>query len=217
VRRHSVVPVASVEDLLQRGHTTGAPALTLRVHEHPTVEETDIIAAAVAGRSDSCAWIVEQYTPVAYRFALRMFGNEQDARDAAQDTMVKVLRNLDRYDPRWRFTTWMFSIARNTCIDEHRRRRWRSDSPAPDVADDRPSAYEITARGRKAEVLHEALQDIPPLYREVLVLYHFEHLKYQEIADSLGIPIGTVMNRIFRARKKLRDAYERLEGAGGSP
>jgi RNA polymerase sigma-70 factor (ECF subfamily) len=111
----------------------------------------------------------------------------------------------------------MFSIARNTCIDEHRRRRWRSDSELPDVADSAPDALELTSRNRKNEHLHEALQTIPPLYREVLVMYHFEHLKYQEIADALAIPIGTVMNRIFRARAKLRDAYEHIESRDGTP
>jgi RNA polymerase sigma-70 factor, ECF subfamily len=155
---------------------------------------------------------------VVYRFALRMFGNEQDARDAAQDTMVKLLRSLHRYDRQWRFQTWALGIARNTCIDEFRRRRRRSDQEAPDVADPAPGPHERTARQERADAVHAALEQVPPLYREVLVLYHFEHLKYQEIADLLGIPIGTVMNRIFRARGKLRVAYEQaLGGAAGAP
>lgn len=189
-------------------------ALSLRLHDNNQSEAT-WIEAARNGDAEAQNWLIDRFTPPLYRFSLRMLGNEQDARDAAQDTMVKVLKNLHRYDDRWKFTTWIFSICRNTCIDEHRRRRWRSDSEVPDVADHRPNALDNTTRNRKADRLHQALQLIPPLYREVLVLYHFEHLKYQEIAQTLDIPIGTVMNRIFRARRKLRDAYERVESGEG--
>lgn len=141
-----------------------------------------------------------------------MLSNDQDAGDAAQDTLVKVLRNLHRYDPTRSFSTWVFGIARNTCIDEHRRRKRRAWDEPGDVADLRPSPMQDASRYQRAEILERALQDIPPMYREVLVLYHFEHKKYKEIAEVLELPLGTVMNRIFRARKKLRAAYEQHGG-----
>ncbi len=142
-----------------------------------------------------------------------MLRNEEDARDAAQDTLVKVLRNLDKYDPARSFKTWVFGIARNTCIDEHRRRRRRAWDEPGEIVDTAPTALQEVARLQRAEQLHEALDRIPPMYREVLVLYHFEHLKYVEIAEALELPMGTVMNRIFRARQKLRDAYETEGGS----
>ena len=184
-----------------------SPPLTLRAHPNVFEEKARIIEAS-NGDEQARGWIVHHYTPVVYRFALRMLRNEQDARDVTQDTLVKVLRSLHRYDPQWRFGTWVISIARNTCIDEFRKRRRRSTSEAPDVADDAPGPDALTVRSEQAARLHGALGDLSPLYREVLVLYHFQHLKYQEIADLLAIPIGTVMNRIFRARRKLRVAYE---------
>lgn len=140
-----------------------------------------------------------------------MLSNDEDARDAAQDTMVKVLRHLHRYDRHRSFSTWAFGIARNTCIDVHRRRKRRSFEPPRDVRDERPSPLANVTLLRESDRLHEALATLPPMYREVLVLYHFEHLKYSEIAQTLDIPIGTVMNRIFRARRKLRGAFEGLE------
>ena len=143
-----------------------------------------------------------------FRFARRMLTNDEDARDVSQETLVKVLRNLDQFDPERKFSTWVFGIARNTCIDEHRRRKRRSWEEPGDVVDERPSPAENVARLQRAERLEDALEHLPPMYREVLVLYHFEHLKYQEIADILELPIGTVMNRIFRARKKLRSIYD---------
>ena len=145
-----------------------------------------------------------------------MMRNEQDAHDVSQDTMVKALKNLHRYNDNWRFSTWLISIARNTCIDEFRKRKRRSYDEPPDVVDHGPSPLELASQQRRAERVHRALDTIPPLYSEVLILYHFEHLKYKEIADLLEIPIGTVMNRIFRARKKLRVAYDDLDGGEGA-
>lgn len=141
--------------------------------------------------------------------------NDEDAGDAAQETLVKVLRNLDRYDPTRSFATWVFGIARNTCIDEHRRRKRRAWDEPGDVVDVAPSPLQHAARFQRAELLERALTGLPPMYREILVLYHFEHRKYTEIADILELPLGTVMNRIFRARKKLRALYE--EHGGDQP
>ncbi len=137
-----------------------------------------------------------------------MLRNDQDARDATQDTLMKVMRHLDRFKTELRFSTWVFSIARNTCIDEYRRRRRLVDlHPDREVRDTGPSPAEETSRAMRAERLHEALAQLPDMYREILVLYHFEHLKYSEISEALGIPMGTVMNRIFRARRRLRKLY----------
>lgn len=181
----------------------------LRLHATHDDEPT-FIALAADGDVEAREWLVRRWTPSMYRFALRMLSDDQEARDAAQDTMIKVLRHLDRYDQTRSFGTWVFGIARNTCIDEHRRRRRRGLDPAPDVADVRPGPLQKVSRQQRAQRVHEALQLVPPTYREVLVRYHFEHLKYTEIAEALGIPLGPVMNRIFGARGKLRDACEIL-------
>lgn len=188
--------------------------LALRLHTDED-DEPARIAAARDGDPAAQAWLIRRWTPPIYRFALRMLADEQDARDAAQDSLIKVLRNLGQYDPNRRFSTWVFGIARNTCIDEHRRRRRRSWDEPGDVVCDAPTPLQEISRTQRARRLQQALEQLPPLYREVLVLYHFEHLKYQEIADVLGIPIGTVMNRIFRARKKLRGIYD--AELGGEP
>ena len=179
-------------------------------------DEARHIQAAIDGDRLARDWLVERFSPSVRRFALHMMGNEQDAHDVTQETMVKALRNLHRYNDNWRFSTWLISIARNTCIDEFRKRKRRSYDEPPEVIDHGPSPLEIASQQRRARRLHTALETIPPLYREVLVLYHFEHLKYQEIADLLEIPIGTVMNRIFRARRKLRTAYDILDGGEGA-
>jgi RNA polymerase sigma-70 factor (ECF subfamily) len=185
--------------------------LALRLHEGHA-EESARITSAKAGDQASRDWLVRKWTPAVFRFSRRMLGNDEDARDAAQDTLVKVLRHLDRFDSSRAFSTWVFGIARNTCIDEYRRRKRRAWEEPPEVVDPGPSPLFEATRSQRADQLNASLDCLSPMYREILVLYHFEHLKYAEIADVLDVPIGTVMNRIFRARRKLRDHYESRGG-----
>ncbi len=142
-----------------------------------------------------------------------MLRNEQDARDVTQETLLRVLRNLHRYDPKYRFTTWAFTIARNACIDEQRKRKRIGPATDREVVDPAPSPLAQTQQRLRAARLECAMDELPDKYREILVLYHFEHLKYAEIAEVLSIPLGTVMNRIFRARKRLRVLYEDQEAS----
>ncbi len=178
--------------------------------------EAQRIQDAISGDPEARDWLVEHFSATVLRFTIHMMGNEQDARDATQEPMVKVLRNLHRYNDSWRFSTWIIAIARNTCIDEFRRRRRRSYGEAPDVADTAPSPLELSSQQQRARRLHQALEMIPSLYREVLILYHFEHRTYKEISAMLEIPIGTVMNRIFRARRRLRAAYDVIDSGEGA-
>lgn len=169
-------------------------------------------AAAVAGAADgdpaAREWLVRRWTPAVWRFCVRMVGDEQDASDITQDVMIRVLSNLDRYDRTRSFSTWVFGIARNACIDEHRRRQHRRHDPLAEVVDAGPSPLHEATREQRAQQLRAALDQLPDMYREVLVLFHFEHLKYTEIAEALALPLGTVMNRIFRARQKVRALIE---------
>lgn len=144
---------------------------------------------------------------------MRLTQNEQDARDATQDTFVKVLRKMDTYDERWRFQTWLYSIARNTCIDIHRRRKRRPESPEKDVASGGLSPLDHAERRHDASRVHRALATLPDIYREIIELYHLDGMLYREISDVTGLPMGTVMNRLFRARRKLKQALEAMDAA----
>lgn len=176
------------------------------------VDDAAHIEAARDGDPQAQSWLVQRWQGPLYRYALRIMGSEEDAHDAVQDTLVKMLRKIDQYDDQYAFSTWVFGICRNTCIDTFRRRKKRSWEEPGEVVDTAPSPMSRVSKSQEAKLLEQALQQLSPMYREVLLLYHFEHLKYREIADTLEIPMGTVMNRIFRARKKLRTAYEDLGG-----
>ena len=150
------------------------------------------------------------YTPPIYRYCLRMLRQPEIAQEISQEVMLRALSKLQRYDPQRSFKTWIFSIARNACIDAHRKKRPTQSSDTLVIADTRELPDETVDRRERAARLNRAVDSLPDLYREVIVLYHYEHLKYQEIADALDVPLGTIMNRIFRARAKLR---EKLGGA----
>ncbi len=185
--------------------------LALKVHDRLD-DDAAAVAAARAGDPLAKEALVRRWTEPVYRFAYRMLLNEADARDAAQETLVKVLRNLDQFDMVRPFSTWVFGIARNTCIDEHRRRGRKSWEVPGDIPDLAPSPLQEATAAERAAQVTRALAELPPMYREVLVMYHFEHLKYVEIAEVIGVPLGTVMNRIFRARQRLRELYESQGG-----
>lgn len=174
----------------------------------------------LAQRGDPAALtaLVQALSPGILRFSLRMTRSEEEARDITQETFLRMIKSLDRYDASWSFSTWVYRIARNLCIDKARHKsRWRFRWPSrrdedteeedlmaelPDGADsqlDRLLSVEVGA------TLEQALLKLKPNYREILVLYHFEELSYQDIAQVLQLPLGTVMNRIFRARQQLRE------------
>ena len=147
-----------------------------------------------------------QTTALAYRAARRIVRTEAEAHDIAHDTIVKILTKRHQYRPEWKFNTWVATIARNTAIDWLRKRKRLSWSEVPDVACPADGPDKAAERAQAQSMVHAALHSIPPIYREVLELHHFQDLKYREIADCLDVPIGTVMNRIFRARGKMREA-----------
>jgi len=134
--------------------------------------------------------------------------NAVEAKDLAQDSLIKVLTNLKRYNPEWKFSTWVITITRNTCIDWLRKQKRLSWGEVPDVAATLPLPDAILCDAQTAQMVRDALESLPPIYREVIEMHHFQDLKYREIASDLNLPIGTVMNRIFRARRKMKAAIE---------
>ncbi len=145
----------------------------------------------------------------------RFTGDLEDARDVTQEVFVKVYGALDSYDSRYKFSTWLFRIAGNAAIDHLRRRKVRPISIEPpqdedgprriDPADTRPDPHEDLARQRLRRALDAAIEKLPWDYRELISLRHYGELPYEEIAELKGMPLGTVKNKLFRARRALRD------------
>jgi len=184
----------------------------------PAVAESDMDAERSAilmcqkGSRDAFGTIVKRYMRRAYLAAVALVGNREDAMDISQEAFVKAYRAIRRFDPDRPFYPWFLRILRNQCFDWLRKRRAR---PAGDLVADLPDGRmnpEVLAR--KDEIREEVWNGVRQLAerdREIIVLRHFQHLSYAEIAETLGIPQGTVMSRLFTARSRLRELLkERL-------
>lgn len=143
-----------------------------------------------------------------YTYAYRLTGDAQDANDLVQEVLIRVRRGLRTYRP-GSFEGWLWRITRNAFLDEVRRRKRRPTVPLPDTdlghAGTSPPADVELARNRLGEDVQAALLELPYEFREAVVLCDVVGLAYDEIAEAVGIPIGTVRSRIHRGRRLLRE------------
>lgn len=187
-----------------------------RVAERNDPDDADLVRRILAGDGSGFETLVTRYQQRIFRFISRYTKDAEDARDVSQEVFLKVYGALDGYDPRYRFSTWLFRIAGNAAIDHLRRRRGRTvplESPPDedgetrsiDPRDQRPDPLEHLSRSRLRQAIDDAIEKLPDDYRELISLRHYGELPYEEIADLKGMPLGTVKNKLFRARRALRD------------
>jgi len=164
-----------------------------------------LVDRCLAGDARAFDELINCYKRQVFALIFRLVRNQTDAEDIAQETFIKAYRNLSSYDPTHPFITWLFKIAHNSAIDFLRARKPESlsihDEENPlDIEDTQLSLEEKIEASSQQELIEQVLGTLPPLYREILVLRHQQELSYEEIAESLDIPVGTVKIRLFRAR-----------------
>jgi RNA polymerase sigma-70 factor (ECF subfamily) len=174
-------------------------------------------------RGDQAAWdqIVRNYWRKVFNIAYRFVGRHDEAEDLTQDIFFKIFKALATFDRRANFQTWLISISRNLCIDHYRSVRKERETMARDV-DPAGLSPVSTARGPHHELeqsdlrhrIRTALAVLPPPLREAVVLRDLQEFSYQEIADRLQLPEGTVKSRINRGRLELAKQLTRLESQG---
>ncbi|MCX6736293.1 MAG: sigma-70 family RNA polymerase sigma factor [Candidatus Parcubacteria bacterium] len=179
-------------------------------------DDRQLIASAIVGDDDAFAFLVHRHLPAVYNFAYR-FGGKEEADDIAQETFFKIWKNLKKFRPEENFKTWMFSIARNTTIDHMRKKRDITFSNFENadgenffeetLTDTEPLADEIFARAEKEKHLEKFLAELPPLYREVLILHYQNNFTFEEIGQILKKPIHTVKSQHRRALEQLRGLF----------
>ena len=170
------------------------------------IEEALLISRARDGDQEAFRQLVERYQGAVYNLAYRMLGDPGDAEDAAQEIFVRIYRQLGRYDPARKFSTWTLAIATNYCIDQLRRRRMQlvpleNIIPWARAREAGPEGEAITQEQR--DEVQRLITQLPEKYRAPLVLRYFDELSCAEIAEVLGLPEGTVKTQIHRARKAL--------------
>jgi RNA polymerase sigma-70 factor (ECF subfamily) len=191
--------------------------------EEPRSTEEALTRAAASGDRRAFARLVDLHKRTVFGLCLRLLQDREEARDAAQETFVRAWGAMATYDSTHPFAPWLLRIARNHCVDQARRRipsarRVELDAPVygdtepPQLPDgDATGADEQLAHAQLAISLEGAVAALPTNYREVIHLFHVEHMSYKEIAATMEIPIGTVMTWLHRARARLREALQEKE------
>ena len=183
--------------------------------------DTDLVSRILAGEEVLFELLVRRYQTRVVAHVSRMVGSREDAFDLSQEIFLKVFQALDRYNPEFKFSTWLFRIAGNAAIDHLRKRRPRTvplEIPDPEsrsgvsAIEHESSVLDPYGELRNVErgrAISRAIADLPPEFRELITLRHFGGLSYEEIARVKNMPLGTVKNKLFRARVVLK---ERLAG-----
>lgn len=181
--------------------------------------DQEIILLAREGRQSAFRELIDRYQRPVFSLIYRLVRDRELAEDLAQDTFIKVLNALDRYDPKFRFSSWVFKIAHNTALDALRRREpvmLSLDGSPHATTEDEATASALTAvshdpspedhavQRELGEEIEQGLAMLRPEYRTAIVLFHLEGLAYEEIAQVMGLPLGTVKTFIHRGRKELR-------------
>jgi RNA polymerase sigma-70 factor, ECF subfamily len=183
------------------------------------VDERSIMERCRNGDREAFSAIVQHYMKPAYYVALGYVGRPEDALDLSQEAFVTAFRHLKRFDPSRNFFPWFYSILKNLCINHLNRLRRRREDSINQMAEETGelSIPVETADPERSLVqkdlemkIGSALARLHHKEREIIILQHFQDYSYREIADLLGIPIGTVMSRLYGARRALRRELERM-------
>jgi RNA polymerase sigma-70 factor, ECF subfamily len=169
-------------------------------------DDSEFVADAQAGDTEALDMLLRRHYDRVHALCRRLAGNESDALDATQEALIAVVRGLPRFDGRAAFTTWLYRVATNACLDELRRRRRR---PEPKSVDDEyegttaagPPTFDQSVADRLA--IDEAMAGLAEDFRVAVVLRDVVGLDYAEIATALDVPPGTVRSRIARGRAEL--------------
>jgi RNA polymerase sigma-70 factor (ECF subfamily) len=175
---------------------------------------------------DQSAWdlIVRQHWRKVFNVAYKFVGRHDEAEDLAQDIFLKVFKSLDTFDRRANFQTWLISVSRNLCIDHYRsvrkeRETINRDVDASELSPTAPdeSPFDAIEQQDRVMLLRQALAALPESLRTAVLMRDIQELSYQEIADALRLPEGTVKSRINRGRTELARQIRKLRGDDYSP
>lgn len=180
-------------------------------------DDNVLIARAQKGDRDALDSLIRRYEKRAYQYAFRLTSNSEEAADVVADAFVRVFSALPNFKGNSAFTTWLYRILTNCFLDHRKKERTRQATSLESVLhtaegelerqfeseDDTPG--ELTERKHREEIFEAAVATLPEYQRVMITLYHGEMLSYEEIADTLDLPIGTVKSRLNRARLSLRE------------
>jgi RNA polymerase sigma-70 factor (ECF subfamily) len=196
-----------------------------RLLDLANLPDADLVARALDGRDEAYRELIRRYERPVFSLVYRMVRDREQAEDLAQETFIKVLNNIEKYSPEFKFSSWILKIANNLAIDALRRRRLDTVSidgsaNAATMAEVEATSIELADRGETAldelanrelgSAIEQAIGRLRPMYRSCILMRHVDGRSYEEIAQLLDLPLGTVKTYIHRARHELREALEHL-------
>lgn len=180
------------------------------------LDNSQLIDKALEGEQKACAELVNRFKPRIFNLVIKMVKNREEAEDLTQETFIKAFNSLATFNADYAFSTWLYKIAVNNCIDHFRKKRLKTfpiDNPItlkdgeiqrefPDQSGREPEKSLLSKE--QSNLIQNAINQLPPKYQKVIILRHKKDQSYEEISEHLHIPIGTVKVRIFRAREMLK-------------
>lgn len=181
--------------------------------------DSDLVKRAKKGDGKAYDELNRLYKDAVYSIIYRMVHNRQEAEDLTQEAFIKAYNSINSFNEEYAFSTWLFKIATNNCIDFFRKRKLRTYSMEKTVkykddeiqieyADPNPTAEKELLSSEKSRMIKHAVEKLPEKYKTAIVLRHHEERSYEEIAEILNLPLGTVKARIFRAREMLKKSLK---------
>lgn len=188
------------------------------------LKDLTLIEAAMKGNQTAYAELMDRYRDTIYFMLLKMVKNRNDAEDLTIEAFGKAFKNLHQYTPNYAFSTWLFKIASNNCIDFLRKKKnitisidGQTDSDGNEVtmpiASDELDPEEDLIKRQKAKLLRQVVDQLKPRYKELVILRYFDELSYEEIAQKNNLPLGTVKAQLFRARELLLNVMKHSQSS----
>jgi RNA polymerase sigma-70 factor (ECF subfamily) len=178
-------------------------------------EDLELVRKAILNDQKAYAELMVRYKDAIYFMILKMVNNKEDANDLTVEAFAKAFENIDKYKPDFAFSTWLFKIATNNCIDFIRKKRLKTTSidSAYDNQDGEEVRIDFASEGldpeekmikkQKNDLMRTIVDNLPARYKQLVILRYFDERGYEEIADELKLPVGTVKAQLFRARDLL--------------
>lgn len=188
-----------------------------------TQDDHDLVKRARKKDPKAFEKLLRKYRKSVYYMLLKMVNNPDDAEDLTQEAFAKAFNSLEKFDAKYAFSTWLFRIATNNCIDFIRKKRLNTvsidtpyeneegDSISFDIRDGRPNPNEALLKQQRKDYLRQAVENLPEKYRILVKLRYFDEFSYEEVAQELDLPLGTVKAQLFRARELLNQELKGMK------
>jgi RNA polymerase sigma-70 factor (ECF subfamily) len=189
---------------------------TLAMENIKTLSDIELIAKAIGGREDGFEELVRRYQRPIIGYVYRMLSDYEAALDVTQEVFIKVYNSLEKYSSDYKFSTWLYRIAHNAAIDHMRRNSVNQQSLETESEDGsyqlqiespRPTPEQEREHTEWRNEIEAVVNCLPAAYRDLIILRHSRDMSYDEIAEIMRLPLGTVKNRLFRAREMMREMF----------